>query len=67
MGVIIGGRNVTDIRYAHNTALIADNITGMGRKLHRVEAAGNKVGLKLYAKRLIVKMDYTLHFEKKVV
>ena len=51
MGIKIGGRNITNLTYADDTALLADNITSMRRILHRVDAAGNNAGLKLNARR----------------
>ena len=51
MGIRIGGRNLTNLRYADNTALLADNITSTRRILHRVDTAGRKSGLKLNAKK----------------
>lgn len=51
MGVSVGGRNITNLRYADDTALMADNITSMKRILHRVDTAGRKAGLKLNAKK----------------
>lgn len=51
MGVKIEGRNLTDLRYADDTALLADNITSARRILHRVDTAGRKAGLYLNAKK----------------
>lgn len=51
LGVNIGGRDITNLRYADDTALLADNITSMKRILHRVDNAGQKVGLHLNAKK----------------
>ena len=51
MDIKIGGRNITSLRYADDTALLADNITSMRIFLHRVDAAGNNAGLKLNAKK----------------
>ena len=51
MGLKIGGRNITNLRYADDTALLADNITSMKRILYRVDVAGRKAGLKLNAKK----------------
>ena len=50
MGIRIGGRNLTDLGYADDTALLADNITST-RILHKVDTAGRKSGLKLNAKK----------------
>ena len=41
-GVKIGGRNLTNLHYAHDTALLSNNITIMKRVLYRVDAAGTK-------------------------
>ena len=49
MGIRIGGRNFTNLRYADDTALMADNITSMRRILHRVDESGRKKGLSLNA------------------
>ena len=51
MGLRIGGRNITNLRYADDTALIAENVTSMKRILHRVDTAGREAGLKLNAKK----------------
>ena len=51
MGVSIGGRNLTNLRYADDTALLADNITSARRILHRVDTAGRSTGLNLNAKK----------------
>ena len=51
MGIAIGDRNLTNLRYADDTALLADNITSMKRILHRVDTAGKKAGLELNAKK----------------
>jgi hypothetical protein len=34
MGIKIGGRNITNLRYADDTALLADNITSMRKKMY---------------------------------
>ena len=57
MGIKIGGRNLTNLRYADDTALLVDNITSMKRILYRVDAAGQAAGLKLNAKK--TKVLYT--------
>ncbi|GFS12393.1 endonuclease-reverse transcriptase [Elysia marginata] len=51
LGVNINGRNLTNLRYADDTALMSDNITSMRRILHRVDESGKKAGLKLNAKK----------------
>jgi len=51
MGFKIGGRKITNLRYADDTALVAENITSMKRILHRVDTAGREAGLKLNAKK----------------
>ena len=51
MGIKIGGRNITNLTYADDTALLADNITSMRNVLHRVDAISNNAGLKLNAKK----------------
>ena len=51
MGIKVGGRNITNLRYADDTALLADNLTSMKRILHRVDTAGKEAGLKLNAKK----------------
>ncbi|GFS03109.1 retrovirus-related Pol polyprotein from type-2 retrotransposable element R2DM [Elysia marginata] len=40
MGINIGGRDITNLRYADDTALLSDNLTSMKRILHRVNNAG---------------------------
>ena len=51
LGFSIAGRNITDLRYADDTALLADNPTSMRRILHKVDMAGRTAGLKLNAKK----------------
>ena len=46
MGLRIGGRNITNLRYADDTGLIASNVTTNVRK---VDAAGEAKGLGLNA------------------
>ena len=54
IGVSIGGRNFTDLRYTDDTALLAhDNMTSMNRILHRVDTEGKKAGLHLNIKSCI--------------
>ena len=50
MGIRIGGRNLSDLRYTDNTARLAD-ITSTRRILHKVDSSGRKSGLKLNAKK----------------
>ena len=49
MGIRIGGRNITDMRYADDTGLLSSNITSSRRMLYRVDAAGKAKGLGLNA------------------
>jgi len=51
MGLNISGRDITNLRYADDTALLSDNLTSMKRILHRVDTEGKKVGLQLNAKK----------------
>ncbi|GFR67057.1 endonuclease-reverse transcriptase [Elysia marginata] len=51
MGINIGGRDITNLRYADDTALLSDKITSMKRILHRVNNAGQQAGLLLNAKK----------------
>ena len=51
MGINIGGRDITNLRYADDTALLADNTTSMKRILHRVDTSGKGAGLLLNAKK----------------
>ena len=37
MGIRIGGRNITDMRYTDDTGLLSSNITSSRRMLYRVE------------------------------
>ena len=62
MGITIGGRNITDLRYADDTALLASDITSMKRILHRVDMEGRKAGLLLNAKKTKV-----MHINSKAV
>ncbi|GFS05569.1 endonuclease-reverse transcriptase [Elysia marginata] len=47
----IGGRDITNLRYAEDTALLSDNLTSMKRILHRINNAGQQTGLLLNAKK----------------
>ena len=51
MDMSIGGRNITDLRYADDTSLIADNSTSRRCIISRVDTAGRKVNLTLNAKK----------------
>ena len=51
MGIRIGGRNRTDLSYADDTALLADNINSARRILHKVDTADREAGLRLNAKK----------------
>ncbi|GFR65589.1 endonuclease-reverse transcriptase [Elysia marginata] len=51
MGINIGGKDITNLRYADDTALLSDNLTSMKRILHRVNNAGQQAGLLLNAKK----------------
>ena len=45
------GTNLTNLRYADDTAFLADNITSARRILHRVDTVGRIAGLNLKAKK----------------
>ena len=47
LGLKVGGRDITNLRYADDTALLADNLTSMQGILYRVDEAGRKAGLNL--------------------
>ena len=50
MGIRIGGRNITDMRYAaDDTGLVASNVTSSKRMLYRVDSSGKRKGLGLNA------------------
>ncbi|GFR74930.1 retrovirus-related Pol polyprotein from type-2 retrotransposable element R2DM [Elysia marginata] len=51
MGINIGGRDITNLRYADDTALLSENLTSMKKILHRVNNAGQQAGLLLNAKK----------------
>ncbi|GFR68219.1 retrovirus-related Pol polyprotein from type-1 retrotransposable element R2 [Elysia marginata] len=51
MGINIGGRDITNLRYADDTALLSDNLTSMKTIFHRVNNAGQQAGLLLNAKK----------------
>ena len=51
LGISIGGRNLTNLRYADDTALLAKDITDMKKVLNSVDEAGKTVNLKLNAKK----------------
>ena len=47
MGLKIGGRNISNMRYADDTGLVGGNVTSSRRILHRVDTAGKVAGLGL--------------------
>ena len=51
LGVNLGGRDITHLRYADDAALLSDNITSMKGILHRGDKAGQEAGLHLNAKK----------------
>ena len=51
LGVILGGLDITNLRYADDVSLLSDNIKRMKRILHRVDKAGRDAGLHLNAKK----------------
>ncbi|GFS04934.1 hypothetical protein ElyMa_002925200 [Elysia marginata] len=51
MGINIGGRDITNLRYAGDTALLSDNLTSMKRILHRVNNAEVTASSSLNAER----------------
>ena len=51
LGVNLGGRGITNLRYADDAALLSDNKTSMKRILHRVDKAGQEARLHLNAKK----------------
>ena len=58
MGINIG--NLTNLRYADDTALIVDNVTSMKRILNRVDTAGRSASLKLNARKTkVMHINYT--------
>ena len=51
LGVILGGHDITNLRYADDVSLLSDNTTRMKRILHIVDKAGQDAGLHLNAKK----------------
>ena len=51
MGIRIGGRIITDLRYADDTALAVGDITSSRRVLYRVNSSGKAEGMELNAKK----------------
>ena len=51
MGIKIGGRTLTDLRYADDTALAAGDITSSKRVLYRLDSSGKVEGMGLNAKK----------------
>ena len=51
MGIKIGGRILTDLRYADDTVLAAGDITSSRRVLNRINSSGNVEGMGLNAKK----------------
>ncbi len=63
MGISIGGRNISNLRYADDTALAGENVTSSRRILHRVDTSGKAEGLGLNASKtkvMYVKGDESL-------
>ena len=50
-GVRIGGRNITNLRYADDTTLLAETEEGLKMMLNRVKEESEKSGLRLNAKK----------------
>ena len=46
-GIKIAGRNITNLRYAYDTTLMAENSEGLKRLLMKVKEESEKAGLKL--------------------
>ena len=51
IGFIIGGKNLTDFRYADDTAFLVYNITSTRKILHNINTTGRKSGLKINTKK----------------
>ena len=51
MGLNVGGHDITNLRYADDTALTANSLENMRELLNRVNDAGKLAGLKLNAKK----------------
>ena len=49
MGLRIGGRNISNMRYADDAGLVGNNITSARRILHRVDVSGKVAGLGMNA------------------
>ena len=47
VGIKIAGRNINNLRYAHDTALMAESEEELKRLLMKVKEESEKVGLKL--------------------
>ena len=50
-GIKIAGRNINNLRYAHNTTLTAEN-EELKSSLMKVKEESEKVGLKLYIQKI---------------
>ena len=53
-GAEIGGRILSNLRYADDTGLLADNIIDSGKILNRVDQVGKAAGLDLNSKKTLV-------------
>ena len=53
-GVNVGGKNVTSLRYAHDTALLAETPEILQKIIDTVNEAGQHFGMKINAKRTMV-------------
>ena len=50
-GIKTGGRNISNLRYADDTTLMAENEEGLKSLLMRVQEEGERAGLKLNIKK----------------
>ena len=51
-GITIAGRNITNLRYADDTTLMAENEEELKRLLMKVKEESEKVGLKLNIQKM---------------
>ena len=51
LGISVNGKNITDLRYADDTALLAESYGDMQEVINRVNDAGKEAGLMLNAKK----------------
>ena len=61
-GIKIAGRNINDLRYAHDTTLMAESEEELKSLLMKVKEESKKVGLKLNIQKTKIMAFWSHHF-----